>query len=282
MGQTTIDQSTESMIVGNSSPTLNDCYHPSTLINTDHTQIDMGWDDLHFDESHMLLGSSKNNMSDIRDETNFLGTDSDFNPDHLSLTKHPWPAWTPPEEYLTGVPRSTAGCEQPNSTFLSKVQREDPVSSFAVNIIAQMLCAFPQMMLRRETLPPFIHGHWYRDSTAGEPALPKPLANCTGIAQVFASQSPECKTFLWDSIKTELHVSNEKVMSPSYYNRGKTNCSQAAQLQFSREELLAATQAHLIYIMMRVIDNSKPEAVLNREILASFLVQPHVLAVDFD
>ncbi len=67
-----------------------------------------------------------------------------------------------------------------------------------------------------------------------------------------------------------------RLYHPSYYCRVKTNCAQTAQLQFSREELLAATQAQLIYIIMRVIDNSKPEADLNREILASFLVQPLV------
>ena len=63
-----------------------------------------------------------------------------------------------------------------------------------------------------------------------------------------------------------------RLFHPSYYCRVETNRAQTAQVQFSSEELLAAIQAQLIYIIMRVIDNSKPEADLNREILATFLV----------
>lgn len=177
------------MIRSDISPTLNDFYPSGGPIDTDDAQIGMDWDVLQFDTSDMLVGSSKNNTSEIREDTAFAGLDANFNPDHLSLTTLPWSAWI-------------------------RAPIADPVSNFTTNIIMQMLCAFPQMMLRRETLPPFIHGHWYRASTAAEPALPKPLVNCTGIAQVFASQNPECKPFLWNSIKTELHVSNTKVISP--------------------------------------------------------------------
>jgi hypothetical protein len=77
----------------------------------------------------------------------------------------------------------------------------------------QMLRAFPQMMLRRETLPPFIHGHWYRPMSATESALPEPLVNCMGVAQVFASHNPDTRPFLWRMIQSEQSSAATKVRS---------------------------------------------------------------------
>ncbi|TVY33874.1 hypothetical protein LSUB1_G005142 [Lachnellula subtilissima] len=236
-----------SMPSPDNSPPWNEFCQSGGPTDTEDSQIGTDWDCLHFYTSEMLVGSSKNTVSGIGEDTACAGLDDSLNPDHLLLTTLPWSASPPPDECLTSFSGPTTIREQPDPNVLARVPILDPVSNFTANIIMQMLCAFPQMMLRRETLPPFIHGHWYRASTATEPALPKPLVNCTSIAQVFASQNLECKPFLWNSIKTELQVANEKT----------------TQRESLREDLLAAIQAQLIYMMMRVIDNSNRKADLN-------------------
>ncbi|KAL7934393.1 hypothetical protein V8C35DRAFT_41320 [Trichoderma chlorosporum] len=70
--------------------------------------------------------------------------------------------------------------------------------NFAVNQLAHAIYAFPQMMMRRQTFPPFIHGHWHLQE------LPETLANCMSISQIYAARSPETKPFLWRMIGAEL------------------------------------------------------------------------------
>ncbi|KAK9235720.1 hypothetical protein V1525DRAFT_409153 [Lipomyces kononenkoae] len=144
--------------------------------------------------------------------------------------------------------------ERPYSNFLVPVPISDPVSKFTANVVMQMLCAFPQMMLRRETFPPFIHGHWCYPSSATASALPKPLANCMGLAQIFVSHNLETRSFLWRTVREEQRSAAEK----------------ASQRQFSKRDHLAAIQALLIYIMMRVIDNSDIGLDLNLELLVTY------------
>jgi hypothetical protein len=104
--------------------------------------------------------------------------------------------------------------QRSDADYLARLPVPDNVSQFAATTVMQKLLAFPRMMLRRETFPPFIHGHWYRASGAAELALSEPLVNCIGIAQVFASQNPESKPFLWRTIKMEQRSFIEKVGVP--------------------------------------------------------------------
>ncbi|KAK1634171.1 hypothetical protein BDP81DRAFT_463221 [Colletotrichum phormii] len=85
------------------------------------------------------------------------------------------------------------------------------------------------MMLRRSTFPPFIHQ--YQDKSH----LPEPLANCMGIAILFASRNADTSPFLWQSIQRE----QERNLSE--------------MTRFSRKEIFASLQAELIYIIMRVV-----------------------------
>lgn len=67
----------------------------------------------------------------------------------------------------------------------------------AARLVYQMVISFPQMMLRRQTFPPFIHPHWQ------DQYLPEALATCMSIAQLFASRTPETQSFLWRTIDAE-------------------------------------------------------------------------------
>ncbi|CAI6088015.1 unnamed protein product [Clonostachys chloroleuca] len=146
------------------------------------------------------------------------------------------------------------GSRQSYSQLLCCISMKDPISNFTANIVMQTLCAFPQMMLRRETFPPFIHGHWHGTESDSAGSLPKPLVSCMGLAQVFASHNVDTRPFLWEKIREEQRSSADKA-----YRR-----------QFSKHDHLAAIQTLLIYIMMRVMDCSKTDLDLNLELLITY------------
>ncbi|KAH6951568.1 hypothetical protein DER45DRAFT_635677, partial [Fusarium avenaceum] len=80
---------------------------------------------------------------------------------------------------------------------LARVSNRLSSLQHASRVIMQMLYAYPQMVLRRQTFPPFIHPHWH------EKRLPDTLATCMSIAQLFAARTPETEPFLWRTISAE-------------------------------------------------------------------------------
>ncbi|RGP70903.1 ATP-dependent dna helicase pif1 [Fusarium sporotrichioides] len=80
---------------------------------------------------------------------------------------------------------------------LTRVSNHLPSLQHASRVVMQMLYAYPRMMLRRQTFPPFIHPHWHQEH------LPEALGNCMSIAQLFASRTPETMPFLWKIIAAE-------------------------------------------------------------------------------
>jgi hypothetical protein len=81
----------------------------------------------------------------------------------------------------------------------------------ASRVIMQMLYAYPQMMLRRQTFPPFIHPHWHLKT------LPETLGNCMSIGQLFAARTPETQSFLWRMVAAEEGRFREKVKMTSFF-----------------------------------------------------------------
>lgn len=142
-------------------------------------------------------------------------------PQHLLACKSAWSQQTVLRdgEQIPALVRPTHISEQPDSSFLSQISMSDPIAHCTANVVMRMLRAFPQMMLRRETFPPFVHAHWHRHShdNSTESALPTPLVSCMGIAQVFASQNLETRPFLWRSIQMEQRSAAEKVDPVLYY-----------------------------------------------------------------
>ncbi|RBQ99297.1 hypothetical protein FVER53590_13627 [Fusarium verticillioides] len=90
----------------------------------------------------------------------------------------------------------------------------------------QMLYAYPQMMLRRQTFPPFIHPHWHLKT------LPETLGNSVAISQLFAVRTPETQSFLWRMVAAEEERFREKLHSSSPH------------------ELHLCLEAMIIYMMM--------------------------------
>jgi hypothetical protein len=83
------------------------------------------------------------------------------------------------------------------STDLASLRHGNPVLKHAASLIMHIVCAFPQMMLRRSTFPPFIHPRWH------QPQLPEKISSCMGIAQLFVARTPETRGFLWRTISAE-------------------------------------------------------------------------------
>ncbi|KAH8694290.1 hypothetical protein BGW36DRAFT_384678 [Talaromyces proteolyticus] len=109
--------------------------------------------------------------------------------------------------------------------------RFSSTSQLYANMIIDMIRTYPQMMIRRETFPPFVHPHLENDAH-GE-GLPFPLENCMGISHLFALRDTESQSFPWSIVLTEMN---------SFINKFAV---------LSKNEALAALEASLMYLIMR-------------------------------
>lgn len=123
-----------------------------------------------------------------------------------AVEQAPWSTWTSsvtvdstlltPE--LNKALSYTQGQELAPS--LQQIRSSNSVVQHSTRLIIQGLRAYPMMVLRRETLPPFIHPHWHRQIT---PSLPEPLSICMSIAHMYAFRSEETRPFLWRTVQAE-------------------------------------------------------------------------------
>ncbi|KAF5649400.1 short chain dehydrogenase family [Fusarium sp. NRRL 52700] len=116
---------------------------------------------------------------------------------------------------------------------LTRVSNRLSNMQHASRVIMQMLYAYPQMMLRRQTFPPFIHPHWH------EKTLPETLGNCMSISQLFAARTPETEPFLWRMVTAEEERFREKLQA------------------LSPREVHLCLEAMIIYMMMSM---SEPDS----------------------
>lgn len=125
--------------------------------------------------------------------------------------------------------------------YLVKISPEKPIVRHNANLILEAICAIPEQMLRRNTLPPFIHPHWHLLD------MPEPLAVCMELAQLFSRRTPATSEFLWRTILAESRRVIEQIPL------------------LSNEDLLAATQAGMVYVIMRVVDGPMQSPEWNQE-----------------
>ncbi|KAM0332484.1 hypothetical protein ACHAQA_002765 [Verticillium albo-atrum] len=120
--------------------------------------------------------------------------------------------------------------------------------------ITATLRTFPRLMAQPASWPPFVHPlacGLHRDGrdTQPRPAVLeplRPLAACRVIAQGFVARTEASSEFLWRSIEAE-----ERWIKNEMHN-------------FSLGEMLAATQAMVLYTIMRLIE-SGPEFFITNE-----------------
>ena len=134
------------------------------------------------------------------------------------------------------------GLEKPN--YLTKINLSSTFAQQSADLIMEALYAIPQQMLRLETLPPFIHPHWHL------PALPEALAICMQIANMYSLNSQAIRAFVWRSILAEQRRALQRLNV------------------LSDKEVLAETQAGMVYLMMRLVDGVMRDLEWTREMLA--------------
>ncbi|ETI21809.1 hypothetical protein G647_05878 [Cladophialophora carrionii CBS 160.54] len=134
------------------------------------------------------------------------------------------------------------------------IERSQAQSS--ADLIVQSLRAFPTMMLRRETFPWFIHPQSQLMSKpgSGATALPDAISTCMGIAQIFTARTPETKPFLWRIIRGEYR----RLLNEMH--------------DMSKFDVLLATQACMIYLVMCIIDHSSDNEEHGQELLRALYV----------
>lgn len=113
--------------------------------------------------------------------------------------------WQPTLEFGHSAKDQDDAVQSSISMALANIFQGNPSSKYAAGLLTHAISAFPQMMLRRQTLPPFIHGHWHM------PSLPETLANCMSVAQIFATRTPETRPFLWRMVGAELQRLQDEV-----------------------------------------------------------------------
>jgi hypothetical protein len=124
-----------------------------------------------------------------------------------------------------------------------------------VTMIVDMIRAYPRMMMRRETFPPFVHANFpAEDHPNDHSRLPENLTNCMGIAQLFAVCNDDTRLFVWGTILAEMR-------------RFRTRAS-----TFNKYEAVSALQACLLYLIMRAIDVVPQQAKRDYEMLLIYQV----------
>jgi len=122
-----------------------------------------------------------------------------------NMEQAPWSAWTNSARVTSTLltPELNKALSYSTGELLPALQlirSSSAVVQHSTRLIIQGLRAYPMMVLRRETFPPFIHPHWHRQSV---PSLPEPLASCMSIAHMYAFRTEETKPFLWRTIQAE-------------------------------------------------------------------------------
>ncbi len=119
--------------------------------------------------------------------------------DYITQT---WCGWMRRGVSLALVKENTMVKRSSKPNHVALLRSEHPLAQHNADLVIQALRSFPAMMLRRETLPWYIHRH-FRVNNSTTAAWPEALSNCMSIAQMFALRTPDTKPFLWRTIRIE-------------------------------------------------------------------------------
>ncbi|QGA13108.1 hypothetical protein EYB26_000753 [Talaromyces marneffei] len=155
------------------------------------------------------------------------------------------------------IPSSIPGSEIATTTVhFSRKRIVTPAQQLFTSMLIDMIRAYPLMMTRRETFPPFVHPHCYLYE--GCNTFPQVLANCMGIAQLFVSRTNDTRPFLWATILAEVRDIMSRLGSMNKF------------------ELFSALQGSLLYLIMRAMDTGPQHSAQDFE-----LVRAHEMICDY-
>ncbi|KAI1182205.1 hypothetical protein F5B17DRAFT_421508 [Nemania serpens] len=160
-------------------------------------------------------------------------------PSYPSLTSPPLvPVQVPPiplttqEQQNHHLPLPLPIPTAPSSAVRSLVWRPrmQPGAQRTCNLILHTLKSYPLMMLRHNSLPPFIHP-FPVSSDVDDPDM-EPLKNCMSLVHIISSGIQSSRKLFWKNVRLE--------------------CERLLSKRLRKWELLAAMQALSIYILIRL------------------------------
>lgn len=100
----------------------------------------------------------------------------------------------------------------PTYTPRSLIQRPKvkPGTGRIANLMFHTLKSYPQMMLRPDTLPPFIHPAWVSDGVFDSDHL-EPLNNCISLVHMVSSRVRGSRKLFWRNVRMECERLCEEV-----------------------------------------------------------------------
>ncbi|KAF2095273.1 hypothetical protein NA57DRAFT_79762 [Rhizodiscina lignyota] len=124
--------------------------------------------------------------------------------------------------------------KQPTSAVRSLIQRPKMKTGTqrTANLMLHTLKSYPLMMLRDNTLPPFIHPSWISSDVENQDM--EPLNNCISLMHMIRSGVQGSRKLFWKNVRLECERWCEE------------------HLKLNKWELLAALQALSIYILIRL------------------------------
>lgn len=100
-----------------------------------------------------------------------------------------------PSSLGSSTPSSLTTVPQSPQTTLTALQRgANNIRNPVFSLISGIVRAYPKMLLRKNTLPPFIHP---------SSSFPEPLAICLSIAQMFNTRTDASRAFIDQTIDSE-------------------------------------------------------------------------------
>ncbi|KAF2704664.1 hypothetical protein K504DRAFT_506642 [Pleomassaria siparia CBS 279.74] len=184
------------------------------------------WTDVNVD---LTEGQDEDRVEKVAQPTQITASTSSI------LVRHSTPLAVQPLQRQQSMPSDSFSIPpQPSYTIRSLVWRSSrtPGAQRTANLILYNLRSFPRMMLRHNSLPPFIHPHLM--SSAFMEKHMEPLNNCISLVHMISSGIQGSRKLFWKSVGLEC----ERL------------CAEHSTL--TRWELLAAMQALAIYILIRM------------------------------
>ncbi|KAF1971539.1 hypothetical protein BU23DRAFT_470448 [Bimuria novae-zelandiae CBS 107.79] len=166
-----------------------------------------------------------------------MGTVASIADSQVSLVRHTTPPTSPTIYIPNFAPSSATTLSIPptptdvrHSLILRSKPRAGPAR--AVTLILHTLKSYPQMILRDNTLPPYIHPHLVSPDFGNNDM--EPLNNCISLMQMISREVQGSKKLFWKNVRLECDRMIAEVSS------------------FNKWELLASMHALSIYTLYRV------------------------------
>ncbi|KAF2786119.1 hypothetical protein K505DRAFT_368494 [Melanomma pulvis-pyrius CBS 109.77] len=119
-------------------------------------------------------------------------------------------------------------------------------------LLKRIFRSYPMMMLRYNTLPPFIHPQWI--SSPGEKNYLEPLTNCMSLVHMISAGVSGGSKLFWRNVRQECDRLCEE------------------HTTFDKWQLLAATQALLMYMLMRLAEGETEHNNFDIPLLSAMMI----------